>query len=241
MRLEEFAPIDEDLSRRGFLGGVGAAAAGIGTGAQAKFQSPQAAAKIPTNPNAKMLLDVAKKYITNPTELAQFMAHCASESTNFTQLVEKGNGTREYFNKKYDAFDMHGRPKPAGAPGVRAAKVLGNTQPGDGERFKGRGFIQVTGRWNYTKASERLSRAFNKDINLVKHPEWLEDPSTAAYASLWFWLNQVAPKVKNFHNTAQISKKVNGAVVKTTHQKGREENFKKYQAAIGKPVQVSQR
>ena len=95
MRLEEFAPIDEDLSRRGFLGGIGAAAAGIGTGAQAKFQSPQAAAKIPTNPNAKMLLDVAKKYITDPTELAQFMAHCASESGNCTQLGEKGNGTRE--------------------------------------------------------------------------------------------------------------------------------------------------
>ena len=66
MRLEEFAPIDEDLSRRGFLGGIGAAAAGIGTGAQAKFQSPQAAAKIPTNPNAKMLLDVAKNISLTP-------------------------------------------------------------------------------------------------------------------------------------------------------------------------------
>ena len=241
MRLEEFAPIDEDLSRRGFLGGVGAAAAGIGTGAQAKFQSPQAAAKIPINPNAKMLLDVAKKYITDPTELAQFMAHCASESGNFSKLTEIGDGTREYFNKKYDAFDMHGRPKPAGAPGVRAAKVLGNTQPGDGERFKGRGFIQVTGRWNYTKASERLSKAFNKKIDLINHPEWLEDPVTAAYASLWFWLNQVAPKVKNFHNTAQVSKKVNGAVVKSTHEKNREANFKKYQSALNKPIQVAQR
>ena len=241
MRLEEFAPVDEDLSRRGFLQGIGAAAAGVGTGAQATYQStPVPAAKISTNPNAKMLMDIAAKYISNPTELAQFMAQCATESGNFSRLVEQGDGTRDYFNRKYDAFDLRGRPKPPGAPGVRAAKVLGNTQPGDGERFKGRGFIQVTGRWNYTKASEQLSRAFKKDINLVKHPEWLEDPKIAAYASLWFWLNRVAPRVKNFHNTAQISKKVNGAVVKSTHQKSREENFKKYQAAIGKPVQVAQ-
>jgi putative chitinase len=136
---------------------------------------------------------------------------------------------------------MNGRRKPPGTPGVRAAKKLGNTEPGDGERFKGRGFIQVTGRWNYTAASEKLSKAFGKKIDLVTNPELLEDPRVATYASLWFWLNQVAPKVKNFNNTAQISQKVNGAVVKTTHQKGREENFKKYQAAIGKPVQVAQR
>lgn len=51
------------------------------------------------------------------------------------------------------------------------------------------------------------------------------------------WLNRVAPKVKNFHDTAQVSRKVNGAVVKSTHQKRREANFKNYQSA----VQVAQK
>jgi predicted chitinase len=238
--------VEEDISRRGFLGGIaGAAALGTATDAQAaptRSVQPQSAPKAALNPTAQMVMDVAKKYITNSTELAQFMAQCAVESTNFNQLVEVGTGRtaqekQAYFNRKYDAFDLHGKPKPPGAPGVKAAKVLGNTQPGDGERFKGRGFIQLTGRWNYTKAGEQLSKAFNQNIDLTKRPELLENPKIATYASLWFWLNRVAPKVKNFHDTAQVSRKVNGAVVKSTHQKRREANFKNYQSA----VQVAQK
>ncbi len=51
---------------------------------------------------------------------------------------------------------------------------LGNTQPGDGKRFKGRGFVQVTGRRNYTDWSKRLS------VDLVANPELAEQPSIAA-------------------------------------------------------------
>ncbi|MEM6404521.1 MAG: peptidoglycan-binding protein, partial [Cyanobacteria bacterium P01_D01_bin.116] len=50
----------------------------------------------------------------------------------------------------------------------------GNTQPGDGVRFKGRGYVQITGRRNYTDWSQRLG------IDLVSNPELAEQPDIAA-------------------------------------------------------------
>ena len=53
---------------------------------------------------------------------------------------------------------------------------LGNTQPGDGARFKGRGFVQLTGRFNYTKFSPVIGLA----DQLVQNPDLASDPQTAA-------------------------------------------------------------
>lgn len=53
---------------------------------------------------------------------------------------------------------------------------LGNTQPGDGERFRGRGFIQITGRYNY----QDYDRKLNLDGGLVASPESANQPNIAA-------------------------------------------------------------
>jgi putative chitinase len=60
-------------------------------------------------------------------------------------------------------------------------KDLGNTQVGDGVKFKGRGLIQITGRNNY----KSLSDAFGVDF--IAHPEKLEEPDYAAKSAAWFW------------------------------------------------------
>jgi putative chitinase len=62
-------------------------------------------------------------------------------------------------------------------------KDLGNTQPGDGKRFKGRGLIQITGRTNYTAYS---SWKYGDD-RCVRDPSMLEEPQEAVDASLWYW------------------------------------------------------
>ena len=51
---------------------------------------------------------------------------------------------------------------------------LGNTQTGDGPLFKGRGFVQLTGRTNYTDWKDRL------EIDIVSHPERVMEPEIAA-------------------------------------------------------------
>ena len=66
-------------------------------------------------------------------------------------------GDRGYFTRMYD-------PPPAGKR-PKVAKQLGNTHPGDGPMFCGRGFVQLTGRSNYTDWKNRLN------VDLVGHPE----------------------------------------------------------------------
>lgn len=60
-------------------------------------------------------------------------------------------------------------------------KDLGNTQEGDGTRFRGRGLIQITGRYWYTEASKDLG------LDLLNHPELLETPENAVLVSCWWW------------------------------------------------------
>lgn len=87
-------------------------------------------------------------------------------------------------------------------------KDLGNTQPGDGKRFKGRGPIQVTGRYNYTAAAKALG------LNLVGNPAMAAQPQYAFHVSAWWWgahgLNAFADKQDVTGATRRINGGTNG-------------------------------
>jgi predicted chitinase len=127
--------------------------------------------------------------ITNPIELAAFLAQCAHESHDFKSMVEYG-GSLDF--RKYD---------PKYAP--RKAKALGNKKAGDGARYKGRGYIQLTGRYNYKRAGEALG------IPLEKNPELAEKPEVAAKVAVWFWQQRVQPRVDNFNDVRAVTKPIN--------------------------------
>jgi putative chitinase len=90
--------------------------------------------------------------IITPLRLAHFLSQCSHESGNFKYTKELGDDS--YFQK------YEGR------------KALGNTQPGDGSKFKGRGFIQLTGRVNYEKFSKFCGEdcVSNPDLVSTKYP-----------------------------------------------------------------------
>ena len=138
-------------------------------------------------------------------ELAQFMAQCAHESADFAHLKEIG-GSLDF--KKYD---------PRFAP--KKAKVLGNTKAGDGAKFKGRGFIQITGRDNYRMAGSALG------LPLEEKPELASNPAVAAKIAVWYWQTRVKPHVNNFNDTAAVTKKINPGM---RGLEDRKENFKDY-------------
>ena len=163
------------------------------------------------NPDAEAALQTAAKAAgLKGSELAQFMAQTRHESWDFGKMKEVGN-------KK--TFAKYEKP--------RLAKQLGNKVKGDGERFKGRGFIQLTGRDNYTRASQQI---FGDD-RLVKNPDLASKLDVGAQIALWFWKNQVRPAVKDFNNTTQVVKAINAdepaKVVQARHNK-----FKEYLAVL---------
>lgn len=153
-----------------------------------KKLSGQAAqpAPITGNPLEQTLRNAALQAGIKGKELAQFLAQCAHETMNYASLVEFGDG------KDYD-------PK----INPQKAKTLGNTTPGDGPLFKGRGFIQLTGRWNYAQAGQALG------LPLEQKPQLLEKPEIAAKASVWFWNNRVKPNIKNFTDTRTVTGYIN--------------------------------
>jgi predicted chitinase len=201
----------EDISRRGFaLGGLGAAAAGhmIGNYRSQNKQSeptqptqPEPAqpptntiATLTNNPQEETLMQkTARQAGIVGTELAQLMGQTKHESWNFSRLKEKGMG-KDYFARKYD---------PAYSP--RTAKILGNKYPGDGEKYHGRGFIQLTGRDNYRMAQTALN------IPLLQQPELAERPDVAAKIAVWYWQTRVKPSINNFNDTQAVTRKINPA------------------------------
>lgn len=197
---------NEDISRRNLIkGGIGLA---TGVGAADVLGKELKQIKVADNENSRILLNIARKYITG-TELAQFMAQCAHETANFSTLVEIGGPN--HFKK----YDPQFNPK--------KAKELGNVKPGDGERYKGRGFLQITGRDNYKRMGDLLK------MPLEDNPRLIENPEYAAWASILFWFKQVRNKVNNFNNTKQATKPINPGL---HGLEDRKEKFNNYQTAL---------
>lgn len=123
-----------------------------------------------------VLLDAAARHgVSDARHLAYALATCFHETAR-TMLPIREHGGAEYFRRIYD---IRGQ-RPA------KARELGNLEPGDGARYCGRGYVQITGRTNY----ERAGRKIGKD--LVGAPDLALDPANAAailYAGMaegWF-------------------------------------------------------
>jgi putative chitinase len=168
---------------------------------------------ITNSPLEKIVLAAAIKNGITGTELAAFMAQVAHESHDFQSMVEYG-GSLDF--RKYD---IRYNPK--------KAKELGNKYAGDGNRYKGRGFIQITGRYNYRIASKAIG------VDLVKNPALAEDPTIAAKIAVWFWKHRVQPKVDNWNDVRDVTKPINPGL---NGLEDREENFKDYLAAMVSPT-----
>jgi predicted chitinase len=128
---------------------------------------------------------MADAQINNSRRKAAFLSQLAVESKDLTDFEEDASG------KAYEGN----------------VRNLGNTQPGDGPRFKGRGPIQLTGRDNYTRAGRALG------VDLVGHPELVQnDPATAFRTAAWFWNDKHPNAAADSGNFTAVTQKVNGGV-----------------------------
>jgi putative chitinase len=131
------------------------------------------------------------------------------ETWDFSRMKEKGGGLDF---RKYD---------PKYSP--KTAKILGNKRAGDGAKYHGRGFVQLTGHDNYRMASDALG------IDLLKHHELAEKPDIAAKIAVWYWNTRVKPYIQNFADTTSVTKRINPAL---RGVQDRNANFKDYMRII---------
>lgn len=127
--------------------------------------------------------------INTPLDVAAFLAQTGHESQRLLYTKELWGPT--VAQRAYE-------------PPSQKAGDLGNTQRGDGERFCGRGLIQVTGRRNYTLAAVGL------DLDLLNHPELLEQPEHAAMSAAWFWFNNKLSVIANAGDFVTLTRRING-------------------------------
>jgi predicted chitinase len=84
---------------------------------------------------------------------------------------------------------------------------LGNTEKGDGERYKGRGLIQITGRANYALAAEALK------LPLLESPSVLATaPNQACRSAAWFWKRIDGNSFADIHDINGLTRKINGGL-----------------------------
>lgn len=90
-------------------------------------------------------------------------------------------------------------------------KNLGNTQKGDGKRYKGRGLIQVTGRANYQRLTDEM-RGLAMGVDFVEQPELLKEPEYAVQSAFWYWNDRNLNKYADLNedNFKKITKIING-------------------------------
>jgi putative chitinase len=121
--------------------------------------------------------------INTPAREAAFLAQIAHESGSLRYTREIASGA---------AYEGRGD--------------LGNTEPGDGIRFKGRGLIQITGRSNY----KRVSKALYGDLRLLKQPEMLEEVIAACRSAAWFWADKELNTLADEQEFRKITRAING-------------------------------
>jgi putative chitinase len=119
--------------------------------------------------------------IDTPRRQAAFLAQVGHES-----------GQLKYTEELADGHAYDGRAD------------LGNTQPGDGPRYKGRGLIQITGRANY----ERCGRGLG--IDLLDKPDVLALPENAVRSAAWYWKENDLNLFADSDRFGSLTKRING-------------------------------
>lgn len=181
-----------------------------------------------TRANAELFLPflqgTCKAYdINTPRRIVGFLSQIGHESAGMSTLTESLNYSVESLINRFkrhrisieDAKRFGRAPgRPANQErlanilygGAWGEKHLGNTKPGDGWRFRGRGLKQLTGRFNYEACGQAIGEP------LTAYPERLLEPINAALSAGWFWQSNGLNAVADRGDVESMTRIVNGGV-----------------------------
>ncbi|AMB85800.1 lysozyme [Pseudomonas agarici] len=136
---------------------------------------------------------MSRHQINTPKRIAAFLAQVGHESAQLRHVRELGS---DQYLSKYDTGPL--------------AIRLGNTPDadGDGQRYRGRGLLQISGHGNY----RQCSLALFGDERLLQQPQLLEQPQWAAESAAWFWEQQGLNALADADRFNSITRKINGGL-----------------------------
>jgi len=151
--------------------------------------------------------------VTTAARVAHFLGQVCHESGGFTRFTENLNYSAERLCAVWpsrfpnvDAATPFARNPEALAEKVYSGR-MGNVNPGDGAKYKGRGLIQLTGRANYTEAAKYTG------LDLVNDPAQAADPAKSAIIALGYWKSRGLNEEADQDDIATITRKINGGLV----------------------------
>lgn len=190
--------------------------------------------KLNTNIMAEMSLVTEKFGITNPLRMAHFLSQCSHESANFTAVRENLNYSakalmstfKKYFPTMELALAYERKPEKIGNKVYANRMGNGDEASGDGFKFRGRGYIQLTGKVNYKAFSDFIGEdcVANPDLVATKYP--------LASAAFFFNNNKlwtICDKGATSDVVVSVTKRVNGG---TNGLAERQSNFDLYHTLL---------
>lgn len=210
-----------------------------------KFTKEHLAELIPGNTKVDFWFDamceILPKYgITTPRRVAHFISQCAHESNNFKSLEENLNYSEKsllaVFGRYFGPAPKANAAQYARNPEMIANRVyndefrkykMGNTKPGDGWLFRGRGLKQLTGRENYTN--------FGKSIGMTgeQAAEYVGTEKGAIESAAWFWNNKKLNPIADTDDVTKMTKIINGGNIGLADRQSR---YSKAMSVLGSPV-----
>jgi len=162
--------------------------------------------------------EVFPKYeINTPQRIAAFIAQCGHESGGWRVFSENLNYSAKALNAvfgKYfaragrDADEYHRQPEKIANVVYANRMDNGDTDSGDGWRFRGRGPIQLTGKHNYAKFSEDM------DVDAVDNPDIVsEDKEVALMSAIWYWNSNNLNRYADNSDIKTLTKRINGGYI----------------------------
>lgn len=146
-------------------------------------------------PRAKK--DLLKQFAkVGPTVLAEYEINTALREAHFWAQAAHETGGFKFMHEIWGPTDAQKR--------YEGRKDLGNTEPGDGKRYAGRGIFQLTGRANYKKYGEILG------IDLVGDPDKAADPETSLRIACEYWKSRNINACADKDDVVAVTKKING-------------------------------
>jgi putative chitinase len=165
--------------------------------------------------SAQLLKRAIDSGITSPAELSNLMGQTSVESAGFTRTHEdfRYRSADRALSVVGQLRQRHTRDEVASVLAARDPEAtanlfydgrtdLGNTVPGDGWRFHGRGVIQLTGRANYETYGRLVS------VDLIEHPERAADPEVSAAVAVAYWQERL--KHVDRSDVEAVTRRING-------------------------------